>query len=525
MNDFGVNDQVEKPGLGVAHVVQVLAEQGWQFEERLGRGGFGEVYRARVNNVLRAVRISFDPVAEQSAVKEKQIIEDLAQLQLITHPRLVSLISYHLVLGYLVTVWELADEPVRDLARLLHSYRQQNQPGIPRDKLIRYIWHLAEAIDFLNGRGLYHRDIKPENCLLFQGEVKLADFGLTRFASLSQTRLSTGPSGTVGYAPPEAWEGKIHRTCDLYALAVMYAYLATGRHPFGAGEPNSSPVAVIERQRRGEWDLRGLSRSDAALVELALQPDPQRRFPKGARAWVRELDQGQEEPREHSPAANAPERKNPHLVVKPGQSLAEAVDRVPEGGVILLEPGTYRLSQPLRITKALTIEGTDSQTTTIACDAERVVFAYEGGGRFRLVKLTVIHSGNQPANIIEANSGIIELEDCIFRGAVWSEEKKLGGNGLWLHGVVRATVRNCRCIGNAVHGIHVSEYAQTVLDSNICEENRGNGISYFDNAGGTAQNNTCRNNGCHGIEVCDKAQPVLEGNNCEGNGTNGICYR
>ncbi|MDW8224058.1 MAG: hypothetical protein RMJ82_14035, partial [Gemmatales bacterium] len=77
-------------------------------------------------------------------------------------------------------------------------------------------------------------------------------------------------------------------------------------------------------------------------------------------------------------------------------------------------------------------------TTTIACDAERVVFAYEGGGRFRLVKLTVIHSGNQPANIIEANSGIIELEDCVFRGAVWSEEKKLGGNGVWLHGVVRA---------------------------------------------------------------------------------------
>ncbi|MDW7995807.1 MAG: protein kinase, partial [Gemmatales bacterium] len=272
----GAAGQNSRPrGLGVAAVIQVLEQEGWQFEERLGRGGFGEVYRARVGNFLRAVRISFDPVTDPSAGKEQQILQELANLQLITHPRLVSLIDYKVRLGHLVTVWELADEPVRDLARLLEVYRQRDQAGIPRNVLIRHLWHVAEAIDFLNSRGLYHRDIKPENCLLFQGEVKLTDFGLTRFASVSQTRLSTGPSGTIGYAPPETWEGKHHPTCDLYALAVMYAYLATGRHPFGVGASKVTPIGVIERQRRGEWDLQGLSENEAEWVKSALHPDPQ----------------------------------------------------------------------------------------------------------------------------------------------------------------------------------------------------------------------------------------------------------
>ncbi|MCS7166738.1 MAG: protein kinase [Gemmatales bacterium] len=290
----GAAGQNSRPrGLGVAAVIQVLEQEGWQFEERLGRGGFGEVYRARVGNFLRAVRISFDPVSDPSAGKEQQILQELANLQLITHPRLVSLIDYKVRLGHLVTVWELADEPVRDLARLLEVYRQRNQAGIPRNKLIRYLWHLAEAIDFLNSRGLYHRDIKPENCLLFQGEVKVADFGLTRFASATQTRLTTTIAGTIGYAPPEAWDGRHHPTCDLYALAVMYVYLLTGRHPFGVGASKVTPIGVIERQRRGEWDLQGLDGKEAAWAKWALRADPQHYFDQGARAWGRGLDQGQ----------------------------------------------------------------------------------------------------------------------------------------------------------------------------------------------------------------------------------------
>ncbi|MCS7166737.1 MAG: right-handed parallel beta-helix repeat-containing protein [Gemmatales bacterium] len=212
------------------------------------------------------------------------------------------------------------------------------------------------------------------------------------------------------------------------------------------------------------------------------------------------------------------------LVLNSGHSLEDAVNRVPEGGVIQLQPGTYRLAQPLRIGKSLTIEGTDAHATIITSDAKGVVLAYEGGGQFRLGKVSVIHLGGQPANVFEAGSGTIEIEDCIFKGGVWSDEKKFGGVGLWLHGVVRGTVRRCLATANQLHGIEVSEHAQPVLEGNTCEGNQQSGIAYLENAGGTVRNNTCRGNGYHGLAVQGQAQPVLEGNTCEVNKATGIAY-
>ncbi|MCS7166110.1 MAG: protein kinase [Gemmatales bacterium] len=279
---------------GVAAVAEELRRsKGWHLEECLGRGGFGEVYRARVGNLYRAVRMSLDPIhGKNAAQQEHDILKQLADLQLLSHPRLVSLVDYDIVLGYMVTVWELADEPIRDLNRLLQWYRQHGHAGIPRNVLLRHVWGLAEAIDFLNGRGLYHRDVKPENCLLFQGEVKLADFGLSRFATISQTHLSGAGFGSCGYAPPETLQGKHSPTCDVYALAAMFAYLATGRHPFGLGTDRSvNPLAILERQSKEQWDLTGLTQRESACVSAALQADPAKRFSAGARAWVRSLSQ------------------------------------------------------------------------------------------------------------------------------------------------------------------------------------------------------------------------------------------
>ncbi|MCS7166741.1 MAG: protein kinase [Gemmatales bacterium] len=268
---------------GISAVIEVLQGQGWQLEAKLGRGSFGEVYRARFGQTTFAVRINVEPIADPSDQKEQKIRELSAKLRTIVHPRLASLMDYQLLLGHVVTVWQLADEPIRDLSRLLQAYRQRNHTGLPREKVVRYVWHLAEVLDFLNGQGLYHRNVKPHNCLLFQGDVKLGDFGMLQLASLSQKSPRTLTAGLIGYAPPEVWEGKHHPTCDLYALAVMYVYLLTGRHPFGVGTSKVTPIAVIERQRRGEWDLQGLSENEAEWVKSALHPDPQARFNQGAR--------------------------------------------------------------------------------------------------------------------------------------------------------------------------------------------------------------------------------------------------
>jgi parallel beta-helix repeat protein len=506
---------------GIAAVVRELQRQGWQIETRLGRGGFGEVYRARIDNMLRAVRISLDPIGQRSAQREQKILQQLADLRLLSHPRLVSLVAFRIVLGYLVTAWELADEPIRDLARLLQHYREQGQPGIPRDRLLRHMFHLAEAIDFLNERGLFHRDIKPENCLLFQGEVKLADFGLTRFVSVSQSRLSTTAGGSVGYAPPETWENRHHASCDLYSLAVMYAYLASGKHPFGADEPGVSQLQVVERQRAGQWNLSGLSEGEAACVIAALQPDQQKRFAGSARKWVQTLYKGKPSTRQAPPLPPKPKpglvvqaagflsrfvtgswlppKPKPGLVVQAGESLADAVARARPGSVIELQPGVYLLEQPLRIDKPLTMQGAGADKTFIQSDAEGCVIELASTGLCALRDLSVEHFGNRPANVVVVSLGMAEISGCVVRGGVWDEKRKFGGDGIWFTNATRGTVRGCVCRDNGLHGIEISGIAQPLLEGNTCEGNKQDGILYFESAGGTARNNTCRNNGLDGI--------------------------
>ena len=257
-------------------------EQKLRLVERLGRGGFGEVWAVESPSGVRsAIKVSLDPIdGENPAVKKE--LENLKLVKALTgHPHIVSLLDYWVVSGYLVTRWELATDG--DLLGLWERYREEGQPGIPVEQLIQFISEAADALDFLHGKGIYHRDIKPRNLLLFHGHVKIADLGLLKLVGAS-TASHTG-SGTFGYLPPEAWQDhRLTSTADLYSLAATYVKLRTGNEPFG-----TNPVEILARQQRGEPILDGLEAYEKALLLAALDPDPEKRPSEGARNWVRWL--------------------------------------------------------------------------------------------------------------------------------------------------------------------------------------------------------------------------------------------
>ena len=257
-------------------------EQKLRLVERLGRGGFGEVWAVESPSGVRsAIKVSLDPIdGENPAVKKE--LENLKLVKaLIGHPHIVSLLDYWVVSDYLVTRWELATDG--DLLGLWERYREEGQPGIPVEQLIQFISEAADALDFLHGKGIYHRDIKPRNLLLFHGHVKIADLGLLKLVGAS-TASHTG-SGTFGYLPPEAWQDhRLTSTADLYSLAATYVKLRTGNEPFG-----TNPVEILARQQRGEPILDGLEAYEKALLLAALDPDPEKRPSEGARNWVRRL--------------------------------------------------------------------------------------------------------------------------------------------------------------------------------------------------------------------------------------------
>ena len=271
-------------------VRQVLeGHYGLKLEQRIGGGGFGEVWKARTaENVPCAIKVSLHPVDEQNPIIQKEL-ENLRLLKnLVGHPHVITLMDAWLISGYLVTRWEFSSEG--SLEKRLQEYQAQGLPGIPVEQLLSYIYDAAQGIDFLNSQGFVHRDIKPANLMLFFNRVKVADLGLAKLLGAS-TASHTG-AGTFGYLPPEAYEGRINSTVDLYSLAATYVKLRTGREPFG-----TNPVEIIKHQEEGRPILEGLEPDEAEVVCQALRPRPEQRPQKGARAWVRTLYQALKGPK------------------------------------------------------------------------------------------------------------------------------------------------------------------------------------------------------------------------------------
>jgi serine/threonine protein kinase len=289
---------LQQEGRGFQAVVDFLRRKyGWRLDHEIGQGGFGVVYREVVDGVERAVKISRFSLEEmgaspgnandvQAAVqRELEAIELLCRVG--NHPHVLTLIRYEVVLGHLVTVWELASEGTL-LDRLKEHQRQNGQCGLPLDQLMPWMEQAAEGIEFLNSRGIFHRDIKPQNLFLVGGQVKVGDLGFLKLAGLS-TASQTG-MGTVGYLPLEAYprsaneKGQLHRTIDVYGLAATYVHLRTGKPPFG-----TTPHEITARQQRGDPCTEGMTAAEAEWVRQALSPRPNDR-PTSAKSFVQQLE-------------------------------------------------------------------------------------------------------------------------------------------------------------------------------------------------------------------------------------------
>ena len=139
---------------------------------------------------------------------------------------------------------------------------------------------LAEAVAAVHAVGVLHRDIKPGNVLVEDGNAVLIDFGLARLAEDPRMTATGWLMGTPGYLAPEVLHGdEPTPAADVHALAATLAFAATGRPPAGSGPP----MAIMDRVRRGEFDLRGVPSRMLGAIREGLDPVP------AARPTVEEL--------------------------------------------------------------------------------------------------------------------------------------------------------------------------------------------------------------------------------------------
>lgn len=256
---------------------------GYRLRQFLGRGGFGEVWEAEMENG-RTVALKFMPCESAASPRELRSIQLVRQLR---HRNLIRIDQVWCYQRYLVVAMELAEGGLDDL---FDAYQTEFATPIVPEQLLLYLQQVAEALDFLNARqhlvegqrlGIQHGDVKPSNILLFGATAKLSDFGLA--CPLSSLLSTPRRAGTTLYAAPEVFQGRISPSSDQFALAVTYSQLRTGRLPFP-----DSPTRFQSDYVRPAPDLAMLSVKERPVVARALARRAEDRWPTCGR-FINEL--------------------------------------------------------------------------------------------------------------------------------------------------------------------------------------------------------------------------------------------
>src|SRR5438270_154138 len=245
---------------------------GYKLIERLGGGGFGEVWKAEAPGGLhKAIKFVYGDLQAtgEDGQRAEQELKAMSRVKTVRHPYILSLERYDIIDGQLIIVMELADRNLWDRFR---DCRSQGLAGIPREELLRYMEEAAEALDLMNiEHQLQHLDIKPQNLFLVHNHAKVADFGLVK--DLEGMMASVTGGVTPVYAAPETFDGWVSRYCDQYSLAIVYQELLTGQRPFNAANVHQ----LILQHVQAPPDVRALPPDDRQAIQKALAKKPDER--------------------------------------------------------------------------------------------------------------------------------------------------------------------------------------------------------------------------------------------------------
>jgi eukaryotic-like serine/threonine-protein kinase len=268
----------------------------------LGRGGMGEVYRARDPKLHRDVAIKALPeLFVQDRDRLARFEREARMLASLNHPNIAAIYGLEDQGGSKFLVLELVEG--QTLAERLA------EGPLPVDEALSVASQIASALEAAHGAGIIHRDLKPANIQLRpDGSVKVLDLGLARNveartsvdSSFSPT-LTTPATlagvilGTASYMSPEQARGKpLDKRTDIFSFACVLYECLTGRQAF-SGETVSDTISAI---LRSEPDASVLPPETPGrirdLLRRCFQKDPKRRLHDIADARI-EIEEAQAE--------------------------------------------------------------------------------------------------------------------------------------------------------------------------------------------------------------------------------------
>jgi serine/threonine protein kinase len=261
----------------------------YQFTEKLGAGGMGEIYKAHDTRLNRIVAIKVLPASRSGDPERRQrFLQEAQAASGLNHP---SIITIHDVLSEGDTEFMVMEYVA---GKTLNDVIPKGGLRVPQ--ALKYALQMADALNAAHSAGIVHRDLKPANVMVTEGGlVKVLDFGLAKltdrtpasFDDKTQTIAHAAPLtvegsilGTVSYMSPEQAQGrKVDTRSDIFSFGAVLYEMLTGRRAFEGDSSLSTLSAILRDDVKPMADVApDVPAPLETLLQRCLRKDPEDRW-------------------------------------------------------------------------------------------------------------------------------------------------------------------------------------------------------------------------------------------------------
>jgi len=259
----------------------------YSITEKIGKGGMGEVYRAKDQKLGRDVAIKVLPEEfARDADRVARFQREAKLLASLNHPNIAAIHGLEESGGTQFLVLELVEGDT--LADRIKA------GPVPVEESLKLALQIAEALEAAHEKGVIHRDLKPANIKVTpDGKVKVLDFGLAKAFAGEQAELNLSDSptlsdmatqqgvilGTAAYMPPEQARGKpVDKRADIWAFGCVLYEMLTGKIAFKGEDVSEILASVIKGDVKLDLLPANLHPRVREALSRCLQRDLNRRY-------------------------------------------------------------------------------------------------------------------------------------------------------------------------------------------------------------------------------------------------------